>query len=80
MLIGKQPPVDIGERCQIVVYIGVPVLRLGIQHLEQVDEGAAGVALMPEHIVVEFAVSAENLRILSIQAEYQPHAQGVQAF
>ena len=79
MLIGKQPAVDIGKGSQIIVHIGVPVLRPGIQHLEQIHQGTAGVALVALHIVVKFAVTPENLRVLGVQAEHQPDAQGVQA-
>ena len=79
MLVGKEAPVDIGKGGQIVVHVGVPVLRLCVQYPEQLDQGAAGGVLMPLQIVVEFSVAAKDLRVLGVQAEDQPDAQGVQA-
>ena len=78
--IGKQTAVDIRKCGQIVVHIGVSGFRLCIQYPKHVHKSASGIVLVSLHIVVEFAMTAENLRILGVQTEYQPNTQGVQTF
>ena len=80
VLIGKQATVDIGEGRQIIIHIGVAFLRLLVEHPEQVDQSAAGLALMGREIIMEHQVTAKNPSVLGIQAEHQTDAQGVQAF
>ena len=43
VLVGEQPAVDVGEGGQVLVDVGVPVLRLGVQDAKEVDEGPSGV-------------------------------------
>ena len=80
VLVGEQPAVDVGEGGQVLVDVGVPVLRLGVQDAEEVDEGPAGVAGVVLQVPLEHAVTAENAGVLRVQAEHQPDAEGVEAF
>ena len=43
VLVSEEPAVDVRESGQVLVDVGVPVFRLGVQHVEEVDEGPAGV-------------------------------------
>ena len=40
-LISKEAAVDVRKGQQVIVQIGVALVRLGVQHLEKVDKGAA---------------------------------------
>ena len=78
--IREQAPIHIGECCKVIIHVGVSLFRFGIQHLEQVNQGAAGLTgVIPQIVLEHFMSAAKNSGVLGIQAEYQPDAKGVQA-
>ena len=79
-LVGKQTAVDIGEGRQVVIHVGIPIFRLRVQYLEEVDQSPAGVSNVALQIVMEHPAPAENPGVLGVQAEYQTDAEGVKAF
>ena len=83
IFIGEQAAVDVRERCQIrvvIFQIGVSVLRLGIQHAEQVNQSFAQLPRVKRcKVVMEHTVMPKNPGIFGIQTKYQTNAQLVQA-
>ena len=85
VLIGEQAAVDIGEGGQggvVVKEVFVPVLGLLVQGAEQLHQGLSDAVGgdVPQIVVEHIPAVVENARILGVQAEHQPDAQGVQAF
>ncbi len=76
---GEHSAIDIGEHRQAFIHVGVSVLRLLIENLEQFYQ------CLPElidaelcHVVMEHILGPEYSGILGIEAENKPHTEFVE--
>ena len=78
-LASEKPPVHIRERGEVLRHVGIPVLRLRVQGLEEFYQGRPDV-LCPERreVAVECVRSSEHPRVFRIEAEHQSDAQLVE--
>ena len=80
VLVCKQAAVDIGERCQVVIQVLVPLGYILIQYPEQIDKRPPILRAVVPQVVMEHTLVAKNPSVLSIQAEHQADAQLIQTF